>query len=58
MEYKKSDDQSEMKQLLTKLERKNTLVDVLLLCETFLTEDNTKLINVPNYTLILLIEKQ
>ena len=43
--------QNEMKQLLTKLERKNTPVDVLLLCETFLTEDNTKLIKVPNCSL-------
>ena len=43
MEYAKFN-QNELKQLLTKLEQKNTLVDVLLLCKTFLTKDTEKLI--------------
>ena len=43
--------QSKIKQLLTKLERRNTPVDALLLCETFLTKDTAKLIKVPNYTI-------
>ena len=41
---------SELKLLLTKLENKNTLVDILLLCETFPSEKTTKWVKIPNYT--------
>ena len=44
--------QTELKQLLHALENKNSRVDILLLCETFLNEKTTKLVNIPNYTLI------
>ena len=44
--------QVELKQLLCDLERKNLRVDIMLLCETFLTEYNIKLVKIPGYTLI------
>ena len=44
--------QVELKQLLCDLERKNSRVDIMLLCETFLTEYNIKLVKIPGYTLI------
>ena len=42
---------NELKLLLTKLEGKNTPTDAILLCETFLNKDTTKLIKIPDYTL-------
>ena len=44
--------QTELKQLLHTLENKNSRVDIVLLCETFLNTKTTKLVNIPNYTLI------
>ena len=44
--------QTELKQLLHTLENKNSRVDIVLLCETFLNAKTTKLVNIPNYTLI------
>ena len=44
--------QTELKQLLHALANKNSRVDILLLCETFLNKKTTKLVNIPNYTLI------
>ena len=41
-----------MKQLLHTLQNKNSRVDIVLLCETFLNAKTTKLVNIPNYTLI------
>ena len=35
--------------LLTKLEQKNSPVDVILLCETFLTKKTEKLVNILHY---------
>ena len=43
--------QSELKHLLGTLEQKNSKVDILLLCETFLTKTTTKLVNIPGYKL-------
>ena len=40
---------TELKLLLTKLERHNLPVDVLLLCETFLTKKTERLIHIPHY---------
>ena len=34
------------------MERKNTKVDIMLLCETFLTHKTAKLVNIPGYNLI------
>ena len=42
---------TELKILLTKLERKNSSVDVILLCETFLNKKTEKLVNIPHYQL-------
>ena len=41
----------ELKLLLTKLEQKNLTVDVVLLCETFLSKKTKKLVNIPHYRL-------
>ena len=41
----------ELKLLLTKLEQKNSTVDVVLLCETFLSKKTEKLVNIPHYRL-------
>ena len=43
--------QTELRQLIQDLENKNSKVDLILLCETFLNEANTKLVNILNYTL-------
>ena len=42
---------TELKMLLTKLEQKNSPVDVILLCETFLTKKTEWLVNIPHYQL-------
>ena len=42
----------EVKDLLFNLEKRNLLVDILLLCETFLTKRTHELINIPGYTLL------
>ena len=42
---------TELKLLLTKLEWKNSSVDVILLCETFLNKKTEKLVNIPHYQL-------
>ena len=44
--------QTELKQLLQTLETKTQRVDIVLLCETFLSARTTKLVNIPNYTLV------
>ena len=44
--------QGELKDLLINLEKRNSPVDILLLCETFLTKRMHKLINIPGYTLL------
>ena len=36
---------------MTKLEQKNSTVDVVLLCETFLSKKTEKLVNIPHYRL-------
>ena len=41
--------QLELKQLLHDLEKKNLKVDILLLCETFLTSKTAKLVNILDY---------
>ena len=41
----------ELKLLLDKLDCKHSTVYIVLLCETFLTKDNEKLIHIPNYKL-------
>ena len=42
---------TKLKILLTKLEWKNSSVDVILLCETFLNKKTEKLVNIPHYQL-------
>ena len=42
--------QHELKQLLRDLEKKNSPIDVVLLCETFLTNKTIGMVNVGNYT--------
>ena len=44
--------QQELSQLLRDLERKGSRVDIVLLCETFLTWKTEKMINIPGYKLI------
>ena len=44
---------TELKILLTKLEQKNSSVDVILLCETFLNKKTERLVNIPHYQLYL-----
>ena len=42
---------TELKILLTELEKKNSPVDVILLCKTFLSSQTEKLVKVPNFRL-------
>ena len=44
--------QHELRQLLRNLERKGSCVDIVLLCETFLTWKTEKMVNIPGYKLI------
>ena len=44
--------QQELCQLLINLERKGSHVDIVLLCETFLTKKTEKMVNIPGYKLI------
>ena len=44
--------QQELSQLLRNLERKGSRVDIVLLCETFLTKKTEKMVNIPGYKLI------
>ena len=44
--------QSELKLLLYKLNNKNSSVDIILLCETFLNTQTEKLVQIPGYMLI------
>ena len=44
--------QDELKLLLHKLHNKNTSIDMVLLCETFLNNKMENLINIPRYTII------
>ena len=44
--------QQELSQLLRYLERKGSHVDIILLCETFLTKKTEKMVNIPGYKLI------
>ena len=41
----------ELKLLLNKLEQRNSTMDIILLCETFLNKNTEKLINLPHYHL-------
>ena len=43
---------TELKQLLQTIENRNSIVDIILLCETFLNSRTMKLVNMPNYTLV------
>ena len=47
-----SSHQDELKLLLHKLHNKNTSIDMVLLCETFLNNKMENLINIPGYTII------
>ena len=38
--------------MLQTLENRNSRVDAILLCETFLNSNTLKLVNIPNYTLV------
>ena len=42
--------QHELKQLLQMLEKKNSRIDAVLLCETFLTKSTANMVNIPGYT--------
>ena len=42
----------ELKQLLHNLENRNTPIDILLLCETFLSKKTEHIVNIPGYNLI------
>ena len=44
--------QQELSQLLRNLERKGSCVDIIPLCETFLTKKTEKMVNIPGYKLI------
>ena len=44
--------QSELKELLHKLDQKNSSAYIILLCETFLTDRTQKLVKIPGYNLI------
>ena len=44
--------QQELSRLLRNLERKGSRVDIVLLCETFLTQKTEKMVNIPGYNLI------
>ena len=44
--------QTELSQLLQTMSDKNSCVDIILLCETFLTKKTTKLVNIPGYQLV------
>ena len=44
--------QDELKLLLHKLHNKNTSIDLVLLCETFLNKKTEQLIDIPGYTII------
>ena len=42
--------QHELKQLLHTVEKKNSRIDAILLCETFLTRRTANMVNIPSYT--------
>ena len=42
--------QQELRQLLCELEKRNSRIDVLLLCETFLSKNTINMVNIPGYT--------
>ena len=44
--------QTDLKLLLSLLEKKKSKVDAVLLCETFLTKHTNQLVNIPGYVLI------
>ena len=44
--------QTEIKTLLNDLETRNSRVDIVLLCETFLNKQTIKLVKIPNYMLL------
>ena len=44
--------QFELTQLLNTTSNKNSCVDIVLLCETFLTNKTAKLVNIPGYELV------
>ena len=44
--------QSDLRNLLHELDRRNSTVDILLLCETFLNKKTERMVNIPGYTLL------
>ena len=40
------------KQFLSNLNKMNSVPDIILMCETFLTDSNEKFVNIPGYNLI------
>ena len=42
--------QSELKQLIQTTEHKNSHIDLILLCETFLSKHTLKMVNIPGFT--------
>ena len=44
--------QNDLRQLLHDMSNKNSRVDILLLCETFLTAKTEKLVTIPGYNLV------
>ena len=44
--------QQELSQLLLTLEKKGTRIDIIFLCDTFLTQKYEKLVDIPGYKLI------
>ena len=42
--------QHELNQLLHTLEKQNSKIDILLLCETFLSKNTVNMVNIPGYT--------
>ena len=50
--------QQDLKRILMNLREKNTNVDIILLCETFLNECTEKLVNIPGYEFLSNNRKQ
>ena len=42
--------EQELRQLLQTLEKRNSQIDVVLLCETFLTKKTENMVNIPDYS--------
>ena len=44
--------QADLKNLLHELDKRNSTVDILLICETFLNKKLKRMVNMPGYTLV------